>query len=540
MLPERASLLRFATSGEELAGTVTVELPTVCVHTNAGAVDDGGITRSRLQGLYHARVVRLDPIRLVALSPGSMVIGSHSYLLLTDGVLIEDQIWPGVHDSPEILARLLKAPLGVVQVDQPVLLVARWGAVSVWGHWLGELLPKVVMVEAAYPGRFRYAIPADILRRTGERSFSTAVLESLAAYGIGEDRLLPLDHQVNHRFRQLFALTPAWSHVALHPAALAALRSGVLGVPRSISGPRLGLLRRDVTTRHIANADEVAELLGSAGFQVVEMAPLPFVEQVAAFREAEEVAGVLGSGLTGLIYSPEGVRVLSVAPANWRDVFFHALIQARGGLYADVLGTPLWTGEGVDRDAPFFLRRRDLLAALDRMARPEAELAPEGVVALCGLVLPRRLQPVLAAIDFRTGAETRTRVTDGWAEPEAEATWTLGPQSRVSLALPPSTGPLMLEMVLSTSLAPPHLVSRPLAVSAGGVELGVLVVAAGGTYDLSLPRSCLGDGLLELEFRHALTTSPRDLGMSGDERAISISFHALRVRGMRAAGGQPS
>ena len=416
-LPDRLSLLRFAPRVEELAPSRLVDLPTVCVHTNAGEVDDGGVTRARLQGLYHARQVQLDPIGLVALSPGTTVIGNHSYLVLTDNVLIEDQIWPGMHDSPEVLGKLLAAPLGLVQIDDPVLLIARWGAVSVWGHWLGELLPKVVMAEQAHPGRFRYAIPIDIVRRTAERSFSTAVLESLAAYGIGEDRILALDHRFNHRFAQLFAMTPVWSHVAMHPAALGAMRSRVQGVPASRAGKRLGLLRRDVRTRNVFNADETIEVLEQAGFGLVEMGHVSFVEQVAAFREAEAVFGVLGSGLPGLIYSPDGVRAMRVAPANWRDVFFHALLQARSGLYSDVLGTPLWDGDGVDRDAPFFLRRRDILSGLERIMLPEPELAPRGLVHVCGLVLPRLLTRATVDFDFRVGPNTVSRREDGWADP---------------------------------------------------------------------------------------------------------------------------
>ncbi len=529
-LPDRLSLLRFAPKVEELAPSRLVDLPTVCVHTNAGEVDDGGVTRVRLQGLYHARQAQLDPIGLVALSPGTTVIGNHSYLVLTDNVLIEDQIWPGMHDSPDILTKLLAAPLGLVQIDEPVLLIARWGAVSVWGHWLGELLPKVVMAEQAHPGRFRYAIPIDIIRRTEERSFSTAVLESLAAYGIGEDRILPLDHRFNHRFSQLFAMTPVWSHVAMHPAALDAMRSRVQGVPASTAGRRLGLLRRDVRTRNVFNADETIEVLAQAGFGLVEMGHVSFVEQVAAFREAEAVFGVLGSGLTGLIYSPDEVRAMSVAPANWRDVFFHALLQARSGLYSDVLGTPLWDGDGVDRDAPFFLRRRDILSGLERIMLPEAELAPRGLVHVCGMVLPRRLTHAVVDFEFRVGPNTTTQAEDGWAGPEFEATWTLGATSRLVLPMPDVSGPLLLELVLSTSLAPPHLVSRPLQVSVGGVDLAPIVVAGAGTYNVELPRECVRDGRLEFHFRHPIVTSPRDLGVSPDDRPLAISFHRLRVR----------
>jgi hypothetical protein len=42
--------------------------------------------------------------------------------------------------------------------------------------------------------------------------------------------------------------------------------------------------------------------------------------------------------LTGLIYSPHGVRVASVAPSVFGDRFFYALVADRRGRYADIRG----------------------------------------------------------------------------------------------------------------------------------------------------------------------------------------------------------
>jgi len=152
---------------------------------------------------------------------------------------------------------------------------------------------------------------------------------------------------------------------------------------------------------------------------------------------------------------------------------------------------------------------------------------------VCGMVLPRRLTHAVVDFEFRVGPNTTTRPEDGWAGPELEATWTLGASSRLVLPMPEVSGPLLLELVLSTSLALPHLVSRPLQVSVGGVDLAPIVVAGAGTYNVELPRACVRDGRLEFHFRHPIVTSPRDLGVSPDDRPLAISFHRLRVRQLR-------
>ena len=62
---------------------------------------------------------------------------------------------------------------------------------------------------------------------------------------------------------------------------------------------------------------------------MVEIGGLSFAEQVATFAAAQTIVGVLGSGLSGMLYSPAGVRVLTLAPSRWSDLFFFALMQNR-------------------------------------------------------------------------------------------------------------------------------------------------------------------------------------------------------------------
>jgi capsular polysaccharide biosynthesis protein len=71
---------------------------------------------------------------------------------------------------------------------------------------------------------------------------------------------------------------------------------------------------------------------------MVEIGSLPFADQVATFAAAETVVSVLGSGLSGLLYAPSGVNVLTLAPSRWLDLFFFALMQNRDAHLADIRG----------------------------------------------------------------------------------------------------------------------------------------------------------------------------------------------------------
>ncbi len=118
------------------------------------------------------------------------------------------------------------------------------------------------------------------------------------------------------------------------------LRNGLLtkiqsGTDRS---RQVALLRTETPTRKIGNINDVLTLLQREGFNSFEVGRMPFLEQVSLFMNAETVVAVLGSSLTGLLYAPKNIKVVSMAPENFSDRFFYAMIQNRHGYYADVRG----------------------------------------------------------------------------------------------------------------------------------------------------------------------------------------------------------
>jgi len=38
------------------------------------------------------------------------------------------------------------------------------------------------------------------------------------------------------------------------------------------------------------------------------------------------------------MYAPRGVRVLTLAPAEWGDLFFYSMMQERNAVFADIRG----------------------------------------------------------------------------------------------------------------------------------------------------------------------------------------------------------
>ena len=241
---------------------------------------------------------------------------------------------------------------GVVPIQDEVMLVARYGE-RTWGHWLGELLPKVAVCEHHFPGRFRYAVQSDCL---GGDIVGQRLAESLMAYGVGPDRLLPVSDGT-YRFERLWALTPVWTDRMMHPDVMSRMR-GIAPEPGpsgSHAETRIALFRGDNDRRQIVNSAEVIACLRRHGFDIVDIATRPFAEQVALFASATTIFSILGSGLAGLIYARLGVHVMSAAPEEFGDRFFYAMMQAKSARYADLRGPVAGAPLPLYRDSPFHL-----------------------------------------------------------------------------------------------------------------------------------------------------------------------------------------
>jgi hypothetical protein len=253
-----------------------------------------------------------------------------------------------------------------VDLDDECCLLARFGH-GTWGHWLGEIVPMAAAVERYQPGRFRFAVPHHA------SVYGEAMRESLRAYGIDPTRLISLGWKRPIRLRNAWAISPIWSSHSPHPGALDIMRGAVRLALYKEGWERVALMRRDSLTRAIENSEEVEQFLRDAGFTIADAGRMTFLDQVRLFQSAKTLFAVIGSGLTGLIYSPGEVRVLAAGPARWGDRFFYALAQHRRARWAEARGPSEWNGEGLLRDAPFNLPLHALRTALTKLeARADA------------------------------------------------------------------------------------------------------------------------------------------------------------------------
>jgi len=302
------------------------------------------------------------------------VPNGEEFIAIVGTQVVEEQIrrdWP-IDNIDDALAACTEH----ATIEQPSVLIGRYG-IRTWGHWLGELLPKVVAVESRWPGRFRFLLPD---RFAYDRVHTTA-MESLAYYGIDRDRLVLVAPKTMYACANLHVVTSAWSaERVLHPEVAALMRAHGQSEREPAPGwLKAALLRRSTRTRNIQNLADVEEILRADGFTIVDIEKLSFRQQVDLFRNADAVACVLGSGLTGLMYAPRGVKVLTMAPGEWGDLFFYSMMQERDAVFADIRGrTAAMDRDGVGTSGftvPIEPLRAGLRAIGITDTAPEAALA---------------------------------------------------------------------------------------------------------------------------------------------------------------------
>ena len=329
-----------------------VSLPNLCVFSNAAAA-----LQADWATAYAARVAHVDDVSLVRLPTGTEVCGRAGFAARVGPFLVSEQL---TRDAPVDLAhtmRLFDAGDATLEVDAETVLIARFGE-GTWGHWLVELLPKLAVCEAMWPGRFRYAVPHWAIRSglLGDR-----MLESMAAYGVTAERLVQVRSDAVVRFSRLHALTPVFCDI-MHPDVAGLLNR--IDPPRPSPVAKLALLRND-RRRGVSNMDAVRRVLEDHDFTCIDIAAKSFSEQRSLFAGAGTVFSVLGSGLSGLIFSPDKARVLTAAPDRFADRFFYGLLQVRQGSgWAEVRGPVATPDPQHYRDSAFEIPMPDLQRAL--------------------------------------------------------------------------------------------------------------------------------------------------------------------------------
>ena len=285
-------------------------------------------------------------------------VAAEGLVLCADGTPVPETV--DVHRPDQLAEAQAALSAAVPRLAGTVVLCRKPGAQN-YGHWLTEMLPRALFASP----------PARVLVQEAPAALGQVMRDGLALMGYGPadivaageapvrvERLLLVDGLAAHG-NYLSPIVPELlEHITWR---IPKLPTGWIFVTRA--GPRT-----------LAGQDRIADRLARAGFNIVDPGRMAFDHQVAVFRGATRVVGVMGAGMANIVFSPPGTEIVLLAPAGMPDIFFWLIAGLRRQPLLEIRCTQAGPQRGpMPWDAALDLDEADLQRILDPTPLPPPE-----------------------------------------------------------------------------------------------------------------------------------------------------------------------
>ncbi|GAA3670771.1 hypothetical protein GCM10022237_33170 [Nocardioides ginsengisoli] len=255
-------------------------------------------TRRRLQQVPERFVLELTEGRL---------LGRHAAVVTAGGVLdLETSHYFDIAGWREHPVFWNPRPQEPTRIDGTVAVLAARATGHNYYHFLMDALPRLAMLDDAFPG----VVPDRWVVDTHTRYQR----ELLALVGLDTDKIVTPGPGFSLQARRL--LVPSLPNVStiVSPETTAWLRTRLPARASAADLPRRLYVTRGTTphTRRMVQEDAVVAMLLARGFSVIDPGTLSVQEQIDHFAAADVVVAPHGAALSNLTFAPEGVRVLEL------------------------------------------------------------------------------------------------------------------------------------------------------------------------------------------------------------------------------------
>lgn len=190
-------------------------------------------------------------------------------------------------------------------------------------HFIMESLVQTLLALKLHPS-------AEVLVSSCEyKGFVREYLDLLAKNG-SIRRILPVDGELLNVPRYVVCELEADS-ASVCSSSVELLRSVLCrGIPAK-GGRKVFVTRKG--RRAFDNQEEVEKAMSALGFEVVDTAPMGIEDEIKFFSGVSFLVANHGAGLTNMIFSPKGAKVVELFSPKWlHDVYFR-LAKACGHTY---------------------------------------------------------------------------------------------------------------------------------------------------------------------------------------------------------------
>lgn len=224
------------------------------------------------------------------------------------------------------------------QIETGVLLLRRGDTIH--GHWLLEVLPKIVLALESNAERAKYIVSSAV---------SDYQLQMIHAFGIEDHDLVRIGANDVIRCERL--LIPSVAHTNelwLHPFAN-------LAYDHLVQNVNMEAIEKDVMTetsdcifvtrstrlndpRPLINSSQIEDIASAAGFQIIDPGLHSWREQIRFFSEAKCIVGLSGSGMHNTVFTGGAARVMVLQPNQNNNFLQSSIAAVRGHGISYLLG----------------------------------------------------------------------------------------------------------------------------------------------------------------------------------------------------------
>lgn len=217
-----------------------------------------------------------------------------------------------------------------------------------YGHWLIESLPRLEAVKQ----KFGLDGLTYVVSENASPEMRTVYVDSLAMMGVNPDRIILLPDETR-RISDVIYPTPLTIQPWVKSPAVIRILEDLRNKNRlrhTAAPERIFVSRNGWRNRRLLNEDMVFQVLKRRGYVIIQPETLNFAEQISTFSMARLVIGTLGAALSNIVFSQDGVKLLTLAPEQMGDDFFWDLVSLKNGHYTSIHGLSDEPSRGMHSD----------------------------------------------------------------------------------------------------------------------------------------------------------------------------------------------
>ena len=181
--------------------------------------------------------------------------------------------------------------------------ISRWvptDRATAYGHWLMDALPRLAVLNE-FPAETQVIVPGGRTRYQ---------VESLELLGLSSRCRWTKEMYIE--VEDYYFSSPPSMICCYSPYAVEMVRKMFLRLMARKATPKRFFVRRTGKLRNMTNEADVLEFFEKAGWTIVDLVNVPFAEQITWFAGAEAIAGIHGSGMNNILWSPSGCKIIEL------------------------------------------------------------------------------------------------------------------------------------------------------------------------------------------------------------------------------------